>query len=402
MFASAQTILHVDMDAFFASVEQARRPALRGVPVIVGGMPGSRGVVAAASYEARAHGVHAAMPLGRAHSLCPQAVVLPVDMSAYHAVHTRLVALFSTFTDKCEVASIDEAFLDVTRSRRLFGPPQAIANRIHHAVYQHEHITCSIGIGPTKLLAKLASGFRKPGGITELTAADVHGRLRELPVRDLWGIGPATEERLIALGITTVALLQDVPLVFLTAAFGPAAQGLKRLAFGQSVASVRPRPAMPKSVSSETTFAQDNDDRQRLRATLLDLADRVASRMRRHGLTARVVTIKVRFESFHTVTRRTTLSRVTESTSTIYRTATSLLDQVDTRGHLVRLLGLAVDGLHTRAFQLTFDDGWKETALYDTIDRVRAKYGSNSIRLAGAEFRKEPPVTSPPGAIFTA
>ncbi len=214
MFVS-RSILHIDMDAFFASVEQARRPELRGRPVVVGGRPGGRGVVATASYEARACGVRTAMPTAQAERLCPQAVFLPPDFSAYTAVHERLVALFAHYTDQVEVVSIDEAFLDVTGSRRLFGPPQAIACRIQQAVLRSEDITCSIGIGPTKLLAKLAATINKPAGIGELTEADVHGKLRDLPVRELWGVGPATEERLTALGITTVALLQDAPLSLL-------------------------------------------------------------------------------------------------------------------------------------------------------------------------------------------
>ena len=372
------------MDAFFASVEQARRPELRGRPVVVGGRPGGRGVVATASYEARACGVRTAMPTGQAERLCPQAVFLPPDFSAYTAVHDRLVTLFRGYTDQVEVVSIDEAFLDVTGSRRLFGPPQAIACRIQQAVHRSEDITCSVGIGPTKLLAKLAATLNKPAGIGELTEADVHGKLRDLPVRDLWGVGPATEERLTALGITTVALLQDAPLSLLTAAFGDSAHALRRLALGHGLSAVHPRVQAPKSVGSEVTFAQDTGERVQLHATLLSLADQVMTRMRRHGLSARIVTLKVRFSTFHTITRRTTLPAATVSTRAVHEAAAALLDQVELHGRLVRLVGLSVGNLHAKAFQLTLDDGWKETALYESVDRVRAKYGSRSIRLAGA------------------
>jgi DNA polymerase IV len=400
MFVS-RSILHIDMDAFFASVEQAKRPELRGLPVVVGGQPGGRGVVATASYEARACGVRTAMPVGQAERLCPQAIFLPPDFSAYTAVHDHVVAIFQGYTDQVEVVSIDEAFLDVTGSRRLFGPPQAIACRIQQAVLRSEGITCSIGIGPTKLLAKLAATINKPAGIGQFTEADVHGRLRDLPVRDLWGIGPATEQRLTALGITTVALLQDAPLSLLTAAFGDSAHALRRLAYGHGLSAVRPRVQAPKSVGSEVTFAQDVGDGQQLQATLLSLADQVMTRMRRHGLSARTVTLKVRYSTFHTITRRTTLPAATVSTRAVHEAAAGLLDQIDLHGRLVRLVGLSVGNLHAKAFQLTLDDGWKEAALYESVDRVRAKYGSRSIRLAGAALAPPShpaPAAAAPGA----
>jgi DNA polymerase-4 len=223
-----RAILHLDMDAFFASVEQARRPELRGRPVVVGGPRGGRGVVSACSYEARVFGVHSAMPMYQAERLCPHAEFLPVDMKAYLAVHKGVVALLERYTDLVEVASIDEAYLDVTGSRRLFGPPRAIALRIQEQVYEAHGVTCSIGIGPTKLLAKLAAGMNKPAGIGELTDDDVHGRLRDLPVGDVCGIGPVTQERLAALGLTTVGMLQDVPFPLLAAAFGKGAHARSR------------------------------------------------------------------------------------------------------------------------------------------------------------------------------
>lgn len=385
MFGSS-SILHIDMDAFFASVEQARRPELRGAPVVVGGSHGGRGVVSTASYEARAFGVRTAMPIARAERLCPQAVFLAPDFAAYSAVHERLVGLFGAFTDQVEVVSIDEAFLDVAGSGRLFGPPRAIACRIQQEIVRSEGITCSIGIGPTKLLAKIAGTLRKPAGVTELTEADVHGRLRELPVSELWGIGPATEERLAALGITTVALLQDAPLSLLTAAFGPSAHALRRLAFGHSLSAVRPRRQPPKSVGAETTFCRDVLAREQLEAALLGLADKVTTRMRRQGLSARTITLKVRFSTFHTITRRATLEGATFSTRKVHAAAVALLGQVDLRNHPVRLVGVTVGDLHAKAFQLTFDDGWKEAALYESVDRVRQKYGQRSIALAGARL----------------
>ena len=207
-----RAILLIDMDAFFASVEQARRPELRGRPVIVGGSAESRGVVSTASYEARACGVRTAMPTAQALRLCPQGVFLPVDMAAYQAVQRQLLAIYGRFTDLVEPVSIDEAFLDVTGSRRLFGPPEEIAREIQRLTRDELGLSCSIGVGPTRLLAKLAAELDKPGGLTTLTRDDVHGRLRALPVGAISGIGPVTVKRLGSLGVTCIGELQDVSL----------------------------------------------------------------------------------------------------------------------------------------------------------------------------------------------
>jgi DNA polymerase IV len=384
MFVSDPALLHIDMDAFFASVEQARHPELRGLPVIVGGQPGTRSVVATASYEARAFGVRTAMPVTQAQQLCPQAVILSADLADYGEVSRRVVDVFRQFTDRVQVVSIDEAFLDVSGCRRLFGPPQTIACRIQEQVYDREGITCSIGIGPSKLLAKLASDLFKPAGIGELTEADVHGRLRELPVRDLFGIGAVTDEKLRALGIATVGLLQDAPMPLLAAAFGDGAGALKQLAYGRSLSSsVRSRRSLPKSVGGEVTFQEDTDDRDALAATLLRLVDQGMTRLRTKGLSARTVTLKVRYSTFHTITRRATLPYASCGTATVYGAAAQLLGQIDLSGRLVRLLGVSLGDLHAKAFQLTLDEGWKDIALDETVDRVRAKYGTRMIRRAG-------------------
>ncbi len=387
MFVSNRAILHVDMDAFFASVEQARRPGLRGLPVIVGGPCGGRGVVATCSYEARACGVRTAMPIGQAERLCPQGVFLPPDFKAYTAVHERLVELLGGFTDQVEVASIDEAYLDVTGSRRLFGPPRAIARRVQEQVYAEHGLTCSIGIGPTKLLAKVAAGLNKPAGIGELQKADVGGRLRDLPVGDLHGIGPVTEERLAALGLTTVGMLQDVPFAVLAAAFGRDAHGLRQLALGRSLAPVSRRRPLPKSVGREMTFADDTNDLELLRGTLLGLADRAVADLRRHGLAARTVALKVRYNTFHTVGRHRTLPRPAAAVPAVYRTLVELLDDLDVGVRWVRLVGVHLGSLTHDAFQLTLDEGWRELALGAAVDEVRAKYGFSSLSLAGARGR---------------
>ena len=214
--------------------------------MVVGGRAERRSVVAAASYEARACGVHSAMPVAQARRLCPQAVFLPTDLKAYSAVHTELLELFGRFTDLVEPVSIDEAVLDVAGSRRLFGPPRAIAGRIQELVYDEQGLTCTLGVAPNKLLAKLAANLNKPAGIGVLNDADVHGRLRALPVGELFGVGPVTQERLHALGLTTVGMLQDVPLPYLAAAFGRGARPLKQLAFGRSLSPGAPPPRRPR------------------------------------------------------------------------------------------------------------------------------------------------------------
>jgi DNA polymerase-4 len=389
MFVSQRAILHLDMDAFFASVEQARRPELRGLPVIVGGERGGRGVVSACSYEARTFGVHSAMPIFQAVHLCPHGVFLPVDMRAYVAVHDAMLELLRRYTDLVEIASIDEAYLDVTGSRRLFGPPRTIALRIQEQVYEAHGITCSIGLGPTKLLAKLAAGLNKPAGIGELTAADVQGRLRDLPVGQICGIGPATQERLAALGLTTVGMLQDMPFPLLAAAFGSSAHGLRQLALGQGSSPVRRRRPLPKSVSREITFRDDTNDLELLRATLLALTERTIAELRGKGMAARTVALKVRFNTFHTVGRRRTLVRPTAATRPLYETALALLDELNVGVRCVRLVGISVSNLTHDAFQLTLDDGWREEALGAAVDRVRSRYGFEALMLAGGAPARE-------------
>jgi DNA polymerase-4 len=379
-------ILLIDMDAFFASVEQARRPELRARQVVVGGRAESRGVVSTASYEARACGVRTAMPMAQAQRLCPQAAFLSVDMPAYAAAQGKLLELFGRFTDLIEPVSIDEAFLDVTGSRRLFGSPQEIARQIQGLAHAELGLSCSIGIGPTKLLAKLAAGLEKPGGLTTLTEADVHGRLRFLPVGALSGIGPVTEERLRSVGITSVGQLQDAPLPLLEASFATAAAALKELAFGGGDAVVRSGHAAPKSLGHEVTFACDIAAPELLEATLLDLADRVASDLRRQGYACRTLTLKLRDADFRTASRQRTLPAATSTTRVIYEAALGLLADLHVHGRRLRLLGLTLSGLTDDARQLELDDSWRELACDEAVDRVRARYGAQALRRAGGDL----------------
>jgi len=372
------------MDAFFASVEQVRRPELHGLPVIVGGRRESRGVVSACSYEARACGVHSAQPIAQAERLCPQGVFLPVDMEAYLAVHRQLIDLLRQYTDLVEVASIDEAYLDVSGSRRLFGPPRTIAHRLQEQVYGTYGLTCSIGIAPSKPLAKLAAGLHKPAGIGELTAADVHGRLRELPVGVICGIGPATVERLAGLGLTTLGELQDAPFPLLALVFGSGAERLRQLALGYSYSPVRSARPAAKSISRDLTFARDVDDLELLRATLLTLTDSAAHDLRRQGLAARTVALTLRFGSFHTVSRRRTLAYPVSAVRPLYAALVELLAGVELGASRVRLLSVELSSFTQYAFQLTLDEGWREVALAEAVDKVRAQYGFGALALAGS------------------
>jgi DNA polymerase-4 len=382
-----RALLLIDMDAFFASVEQARDPKLRGRPVVVGGRAESRGVVSTASYEARACGVSTAMPMAQAQRLCPQAVFLPVDMAAYRAAHRQLLTLFGRFTELIEPVSIDEAYLDVTGSRRLFGTPQQIAAEIQRLTQAELGLSCSIGIGPTRLLAKLAAGLEKPGGLTTLGPADVHGRLRALPVGALPGIGPAAQERLRCLGIATIGELQDAPPLLLDASFGPAAAaGLSERALGGRDDVVRCGSAAPKSVSREITFANDIGASELLEATLLDLADRAAADLRRGGHACRTVTVKLRDAAFHTRTRQCTMPAATTATGVIFDAALALLRESHRPGDRLRLLGLTLSGLSDETEQLALDEPWRERACDDAVDRVRARYGARALHRAGAEL----------------
>jgi DNA polymerase IV len=379
-------ILLIDMDAFYASVEQARRPELRGRPVIVGGAAERRGVVSTCSYEARARGVRTAMPTAQALRMCPQAAFLPVDMPAYLAMQRTVLEIFGRFTDLVEPVSIDEAFLDVGASGRLFGPPEQIAAAIQRAIRDEQRLSCSIGIGSTKMLAKLAADLYKPGGIGMLTAEDVGGRLRDLTVGRISGIGPVTQRRLADMGIETVGLLQDADPALLAAAFGDVARTLKELAFGGSADPVCSGHTPPKSLGHEVTFASDIDDPVALHATLLDLSDAVVGGLRRAGYAARTVTLRLRYEDFQTISRQTSLAAGVRSTRPVYQAAAALLDGVDLRGRKVRLLGVSLSSLSAVGSQLSLEDPWREIAVDEAVDRIRGKYGPGVLRLAGSDL----------------
>lgn len=392
--AATRTVLHVDMDAFYVSVELIRRPELRGRPVVVGGT-GSRGVVAAASYEARAYGVHSAMSSVRARQLCPHAVVLPGDHATYAEVSSRVMEVFRSYTPLVEPLSLDEAFLDVTAVRRLHGDGPTIAAAIRRRVRDEEQLTCSVGVAPSKFVAKLASKAAKPvaspdgprpgPGVVVVEPGTEVAFVQRLDVRELWGVGPATYERLQRLGVTTVAQLAALERSTLVAALGPAnGTHLHELAHAVDDRPVVPSAA-PKSVSHEETYAVDVVDREDLRREVVRQADAVASRLRRSGLAGRTVQLKVRFADFRTITRSTTVDGPLDSGPLIARAAKALLDAVDVSPG-VRLLGVGVTGLGDEpARQLSFDDqgpGWDDASR--AVDAIRDRFGDTAIGPAAA------------------
>jgi DNA polymerase-4 len=308
-------------------------------------------------------------------------------MAAYKAAQGKLLELFARFTELVEPVSIDEAFLDVTGSARLFGSPQEIARQIQSLVRDELELSCSIGIGPTRTLAKLACELEKPGGLTTFTAADVHGRLRDLPVGALSGIGPVSQQHLAALGVGTIGELQDAPAQLLEVSFTAAgAAHLKELALGGTDKVVQAAHAAPKSVGHEVTFAADTADRELLSATLLDLADRTASELRRQGYACRTLTMKLRDGSFRTRTRQCTLPAETSTTTVIYEAALTLLRQAHAPGCKLRLLGLTLSGLASEGCQLELEESSPDLVCDAAVDAVRAKFGVGALRRAGADL----------------
>ncbi len=333
-------IIHVDMDAFYASVEQRDNPSLKGQPVVVGGDPRRRGVVAAASYEARAFGVHSAMPMARAVRLCPSLAIVRPDFSKYHAVSSQVFALFREVTPLVEPLSLDEAYLDVTEN--AWGEPLAttIARRLKERIKEETQLTASAGVAPNKFLAKVASGWKKPDGLTVIPPERVEWFLQQLPVDVLWGVGPVTARKLEAIGIHKVVDVREVPLERLREAVGSQALWLRQLAVGlddRPVAASRD----PKSSGSETTYAEDLTDINEIRDRVTEMAQDASSWLEREQLLARTVTLKVRYDDFTTITRSVTLP-ATRDTGAIVQAATMLLDRTEAGQRPVRLLGVSV------------------------------------------------------------
>ncbi|GAA1577174.1 DNA polymerase IV [Actinomadura kijaniata] len=378
-------ILHVDMDAFFVSVELLDRPELRGRPVIVGGT-GPRGVVAAASYEVRRFGVHSAMPMSRARRLCPQAVVLPGDHDKYRRVSAAVFEIFHSVTPLVEPLSLDEAFLDVAGARRLLGSPAAIAQRIRRQVWEQQGITCSVGVAANKFVAKLASTRCKPDGMLVVPADGVTEFLHPLPVASLWGVGERTEQTLARLGLRTVGQLAQTPLTVLRRELGNAMGAhLYELAWGRDPRAVTPHTP-DKSIGAEETFDTDIADPETIRRELLRLAEKVGARLRGGGLAGRTVSVKLRTGDFKTVTRSRTLDAATDLARVIYVTACELYEGSGLERVRLRLVGVRVENLgpaDQAPRQLAFDEpetGWREAER--AIDQVAHRFGAGAVRPA--------------------
>jgi DNA polymerase-4 len=379
---SGAPILHVDMDAFFAEVELLHRPALRGRPVIVGGA--TRGVVLSASYEARAHGVHSAMPMREAQALCPTAVVVPPDHHRYRSVSRAVMAILGSVTPVVEPVSIDEAFLDVSGARRRLGGPVDIGAQIRRRIRDELGVPASVGVAPTKLVAKLASAHAKPDGLLLVPRPSTLAFLHSLPIGALWGVGERTGERLAGRGIGTIGDLARAPLRELQAVLGETAgRRLLDLAWGRDPRAVEPM-RQEKSIGTEGTFERDVTDRDELTGVLLQQTDRVAARLRVAGLLARTVSIKVRMSDFSTLTRSQVLNTPTDLARDLYAAARRLFGGVVLAPAGVRLLGVRVEGLVPAtgaAVQDTFDDldapDWRGAEC--AMDLVRARYGSAAV-----------------------
>ncbi|MDD5558414.1 DNA polymerase IV [Candidatus Methylomirabilis sp.] len=383
-------IIHIDMDAFYASVEQRDHPVYRGRPVIVGADPKSgkgRGVVSAASYEARVFGIHSAMPISQAYRRCPEGVFLPVRMSRYRAVSVQIFQIFARYTDLVEPLSLDEAFLDVTGSLRLFGPAEIIGRRIQAEIRAGTGLGASVGIAANKFVAKVASDLRKPNGFVIVPPGQEAGFLQGLPIERLWGVGPKTAGRLRRMGCMTIGEVAARSQMELAATFGQLGAHLWELAQGIDTREVIPEESA-QSVGAETTFAEDTADPVRIRQTLLALSERVARRLRVDALQAGVLTLKLRDETFRTQTRSVSLSEPTDQSQDLYWTAMMLLERLPSSGRKVRLLGVTASKLSDRAgsgqqLSLELDPaGAKQRRLTEAVDRIQARFGKKAIRPA--------------------
>lgn len=382
-----RVILHADMDAFYASIEQRDFPEFKGKPVVVGADPKGgrgRGVVSAASYEARKFGIHSAQPISRAYKLCPSAVFLRGRYDRYNEVSESIMSVFREFTPLVEPVSLDEAFLDITGTDRLFGKPEQIGRLIKDRIRKKERLTASVGIGPNKMIAKIASDLKKPDGFVVVAPENVEAFLSPLPVSKLWGVGKKTEEILIRFGIRTVGDLAKFPKQALLDAFGKMGGELWACSLGTD-----DRPVVPerdaKSISNETTFDTDQDDPALIRKTLHDLSEKVGFRLRQEGLSARTIFVKVRITDFTTFDRRKTLPDPFCLSETIFKAALDLYARCDRKGQRIRLLGVGVGHLvlqHQQEIQADLfqssEDEKRKRATH-VVDRLKNKFGEGII-----------------------
>jgi DNA polymerase IV len=377
-----RSILHVDMDAFFASVVQLDQPELRGKPVLTG-YDGPRGVVSAASYEARVFGCRSAMPMAQAKRLCPEAVIVKVPGERIRHFSSAVFAIFDSFTPLVEPMSVDEAFLDVTGSDRLLGDAVSIAKDIRRRIKGELGLTASVGVSFNKFLAKLASDMDKPDGLTVIMSGDVERVLPPMPIERMWGVGPATAKKLRAWGVKTFGDLQAMSAVELDSRFGKHGDRFYRLSRGQDIRPITP-DSTAKSIGQEQTFDRDVTERDYVRGVLFGQVQQVGRRLRKHGLQARGVNLKIRFGDFETVSRSGTLSAPSDVTDELWEAAGSLFDQWAEHGFVpVRLIGMTAGRLETGGGQMDlFDDPKREKRrrLDRAMDTIQARFGADSVK----------------------
>lgn len=367
------------MDAFFAAVEQRDHPELRGKPVIVGGDPASRGVVAAASYEARRYGIHSAMPSAEAKRRCPHAVFVTPRARRYGEISRQVMAILESYSPLVEQVSVDEAFVDVTGCERLFGPPEEIARQIQVRLRGELGLSASLGVAPNRFLAKLASEREKPGGLVVVRPEQVEAFLRDLPLDKVWGVGEVTADRLLRLGLRTVGQLAAYPVELLESQFGEYGRRLHELAHGVDESPLR-LGGERKQVSAETTFTHDTTDRKFLESQLLRLSEQVGARLRANGLAGTTVTLKIRFSDFRTITRRDTRPAPVGEDLPLYRRARALLEPQLAAGRKIRLLGVGVSNFVGTAQPSLFSPEREKHPVDAVLDRVRERFGEAALR----------------------
>ncbi len=385
-------IVHVDMDAFFAAIEQRDNPEFRGKPVVIGADPKSgrgRGVVSTCSYEARKFGIHSAMPISIAYRKCPRAIFLPVNGEKYSEVSRRIYNLLHDFSPDIEPVSIDEAFLDITGSYHLFGAPRDVCILIKACVKKEIGLTASVGLAPTKMAAKIASDLKKPDGFVEVAKAGLLDFLWPLDIRKMWGLGAKTEIVFRKMGINTIGDIAKKSIEELTDALGKNGAHFWYLARGIDERRVETETET-KSIGNEVTFEKDTSDSGKIKRTLMSLCEKITGRMRRKGFRGRTVTLKIRLEGFKTYTRASTMGVPSNFTDVLYKQSENLYNRFDTKGRKVRLVGVSVSNLtliNSPEWLFEENGNKKIENVHAAVDKIKNKFGENSIHRAATEVR---------------
>lgn len=382
-------IIHVDMDAFFAAIEERDRPELKGKPIVVGADPKGgkgRGVVSACSYAARKYGVHSAMPISSAYKICPECIFLPVDFEKYNRVSSKIVEILGNFSPELEQVSVDEAFLDITGTYKLFGTPRQTCLKIKERIKNQTGLTASIGLAPNKMAAKIASGLEKPDGLVEVKKEDLISFLCPLDVGLIWGVGPKTKWELNRMGINTIGDLAERSEDELISLFGKNGGWFWEVSHGIDESEVVTEHET-KSISNESTFDEDTADRRLIEKELAALSELVADRLREGKIKARTVTLKIRLEGFHTYTRSTTLQEPTNFTEDMIRAVQKLYEDFEIKKIKVRLVGVRASNL-SKTFEpdlFRANPSAKTEALHNAIDRIKIRFGKSSISRASSK-----------------